>query len=122
MTQIWPQSNAVILEIHHYGAATLQDIFFFRSFEMILDNSSKNGPLVRNRFDIIKQNVDSFFAVAKINFDLTHVYKQKCTDEKKMCHIQDWSQTGFMARKRSYSFIYKGYYLYISAWIISLIK
>lgn len=67
----------------------LQDIFFFRSFEMILDNSSKNGPLVRNRFDIIKQNVDSFFAVAKINFDLTHVYKQKCTDEKKMCHIQD---------------------------------
>lgn len=56
---------------------------------MILDNSSKNGPLVRNRFDIIKQNVDSFFAVAKINFDLTHVYKQKCTDEKKMCDIQD---------------------------------
>ena len=55
----------------------------------MLDNSRKNGPLVRNRFDIIKQNLDSFSAVAKINFDLIHVYKQKCTDEKKMCDIQD---------------------------------
>lgn len=50
---------------------------------MTIAKNSKEGPSVRNRFDTIKQNLGIFFAVAKINFDLTHVYKQKYIDEKK---------------------------------------
>lgn len=54
---------------------------------MTIAKNSKEGPSVRNRSDIIKQNLGIFFAVAEINFDLTHVYKQKYIDEEKRCNI-----------------------------------
>jgi len=54
---------------------------------MTIAKNSKEGPSVRNRSDIIKQNLGIFFAVAKINFDLTYGYKQKYTDEKKRYDI-----------------------------------
>jgi hypothetical protein len=35
----------------------------------MLAKNSKNGPFVRERFDIIEHSQNSSFAVAKINFD-----------------------------------------------------
>lgn len=82
-TQIWLENNVFILGIHHYGASVPKDISFSRTFETILTTNSKNGSSVRNRCDIIKQNLEIVFAVPKINLDLIHVYKQKYIDEKK---------------------------------------
>lgn len=77
-----------ISETHHDRASALQKISFSRIFETILARRVKMDHLSEIGLTSLNKTHIAFVAVAKINFDLIHVYKQKNTDKNEMYNIQ----------------------------------
>lgn len=97
--QIWLQNNVFISETHHDGASALQKISFSRIFETILARRVKMDHLSEIGLTSLNKTHIAFVAVAKINFDLIHVYKQKNTDKNEMYNIQTDLRKGSWQKK-----------------------